>query len=194
MLVRWRSRRSMGKFLLSALIVSSLSGAAISVEPATAQSRASGRPAMPPLSAIASRLLAAHNRERALAGVPPLTWDPILAASAAAYGPTLANLGRLQHSPRTARPTQSENLWMGPRGHYSPEQMVGSWAAERGDFRPGIFPNVSRTGNWLDVSHYTQMIWRTTTHVGCAVHSDRRWDFLVCRYSPKGNRDGQRVP
>jgi hypothetical protein len=143
---------------------------------------------------IEARLLAAHNRERAALNVPALRWDAALAAAAAGYGPTLARLGRLEHSPRASRPTQSENLWMGPRGRYSPEQMVGSWIEERGHFRPGIFPDVSRTGNWLDVSHYTQLIWRGTTHVGCALHSDRRWDYLICRYSPKGNRDGQRVP
>jgi len=145
-------------------------------------------------SQVAARLLAVHNRERAAAGVPPLRWDPALAAAAAAYGPSLAAAGRLVHSSRTGRPNQSENLWMGTRGAYSPEQMVGSWASERAMFRPGIFPNVSSTGNWLDVAHYTQMIWRSTNAVGCAIYSSRSWDYLICRYSPRGNRDGQRVP
>ncbi len=143
---------------------------------------------------LAARLLAAHNRERAAVGVAPLRWDPALAAAAAAYGPSLAAAGRLVHSSRTGRPNQSENLWMGTRGAYSPEQMVGSWASERTMFRPGIFPNVSSTGNWVDVSHYTQMIWRSTTAVGCAIYSSRSWDYLICRYSPRGNKDGQRVP
>ncbi|HWH22955.1 MAG TPA: CAP domain-containing protein, partial [Allosphingosinicella sp.] len=106
----------------------------------------------------------------------------------------LGALGRMEHSPRAGRPGQSENLWMGTRGAYSPEAMVGDWASEKRWFRPGIFPNVSTTGNWLDVSHYTQMIWRTTTSVGCAIHSSRSYDFLICRYSPKGNQDGRRVP
>ena len=140
------------------------------------------------------RLLAAHNRERAAVGVPPLRWDPALAAAAAAYGPALSALGRLEHSPRGSRPGQRENLWMGSRGSYSPEQMVGSWAQEKAYFRPGVFPNVSTTGNWLDVSHYTQMIWRGTTNVGCALHQTRTWDYLICRYSPPGNVDGRRVP
>lgn len=140
------------------------------------------------------RLLAAHNRERAAVGVPPLRWDPALAAAAASYGPTLAALGRLEHSPRGSRPGQKENLWMGTRGAYSPEQMVGNWAEEKAWFRPGIFPNVSSTGNWLDVSHYTQMIWRSTTDVGCAVHQSRTSDYLICRYSPGGNIDGKPVP
>ena len=143
---------------------------------------------------VSTRLLAAHNRERATMGVPPLRWNPELAAAAASYGPPLARMADLEHSPRASRPGQRENLWRGPRGIYSPEQMVGNWIEEKAWFRPGAFPNVSSTGNWLDVSHYTQMIWRTTTDVGCAVHQTARWDYLICRYSPPGNIDGRRVP
>ena len=83
---------------------------------------------------------------------------------------------------------------MGTRGVFSPEQMIGSWLMERSQFRPGIFPYVSRTGNWLTVAHYTQIVWPTTTRVGCTIHSSRSWDFLICRYSPPGNIDGRRVP
>lgn len=126
--------------------------------------------------------------------VAPLQWDPQLAAAAASYGPSLASLGRLQHSPRANRPGQRENLWMGTRGYFSPEQMVGTWIAERREFRPGIYPNVSRTGNWADVSHYTQLIWNGTTRVGCAIHQTPQWDYLICRYSPPGNVDGRYLP
>lgn len=142
----------------------------------------------------ASRILGAHNRERARLGIAPLQWDPALAAAAASYGPTLARLGRLQHSPRADRQGQRENLWMGTRGAYSPEQMVGGWIAERAYYRPGMpFPYVSRTGNWADVAHYTQVVWRGTTRVGCAIVPSRQWDFLICRYSPPGNIDGRPV-
>lgn len=143
---------------------------------------------------LAARLLAAHNRERAVVRVPPLRWDPALAQAAAGHAPRLAALGRLEHSPRNTRPGQSENLWMGSAGAYSPEQMVGNWAREKARFRPGVFPNVSSTGDWMDVSHYTQMIWPTTTSVGCALHRGGRVDYLVCRYAPRGNQDGRRVP
>lgn len=143
---------------------------------------------------IADRLLAAHNRYRIQLGLPPMQWAPALAAGAALYAPRLGTAGALVHSPRTERPGIGENLWSGTAGAYTPEAMVGNWAEERAQFRPGIFPAVSTSGNWLDVSHYTQMIWPTTTHVGCAVHRAGRWDYLVCRYSPKGNIDGRRVP
>lgn len=127
-------------------------------------------------------------------GVPPLAWDPALAASAASYGPVLAAIGQLRHSPKDTRPGQRENLWMGTRGAFTPEQMVSTWTAERRFFRPGIFPNVSSTGNWADVAHYTTLIWPTTTRVGCAIHRTPDWDFLICRYSPPGNIDGGAVP
>lgn len=143
---------------------------------------------------VSARLLAIHNLERARVHAPPLQWDPYLAASAAAYGQVLARTGRLEHSPRASRPGQRENLWMGPRGIYSPEQMVGGWIAERAWFRPGMFPHVSRTGNWSDVAHYTQMIWRGTTRVGCAIQPAGRTEYLVCRYSPPGNVDGKYLP
>jgi hypothetical protein len=140
------------------------------------------------------RLLAAHNSERIRAGVAPLRWDPALAASAASYGPVLAALGRLQHSPQNSRPGQRENLWMGTRGAYSPEQMVATWIREKRFFRAGIFPNVSTTGKWLDVAHYTALVWPSTTRVGCAIYRTPDWEFLICRYSPPGNIDGRPVP
>jgi hypothetical protein len=61
-------------------------------------------------------------------------------------------------------------------------------------FVPGLFPRVSRTGNWSAVGHYSQMIWPTTTRVGCALASSQLADYLVCRYAPAGNIDGRRVP
>ena len=181
----------MRKNVTSGLLATVLIGAIVS-SPASTQTR--GPITSAPLSSTALRLLAAHNRERALVGVPPLQWDPALAIAAAGYGPALASANGLVHSPRAGRPTQAENLFMGTRGAYTPEQMVANWASEKAYFRPGNFPDVSSTRNWLDVSHYTQMIWRGTTRVGCAIHTTRRSDYLICRYSPKGNRDGQRVP
>lgn len=141
---------------------------------------------------LAARLLAAQNRERLAIGHSPLVWDPYLAASAASYGPVLASLGHLVHSPRETRPGQRENLAMAFHGALSPEQLVGMWSVEKRLLQPGIFPAVSATGRWQDVAHYTQMVWPTTTHVGCAIYQ-ANWDYLICRYSPPGNIDGKPV-
>jgi len=141
---------------------------------------------------LALRLLAAHNRERAAVGHAPLAWDPDLAASAASYGPALASLRHLIHSPRETRPGQRENLAMAWHGTLSPEQLVDMWSREKRMLQPGVFPAVSNTGRWEDVAHYTQMVWPTTTRVGCAIYA-ADWDYLICRYSPPGNIDGKPV-
>ena len=39
--------------------------------------------------------------------------------------------------------------------------------------------------------HYTQVVWRNTREVGCAVARNGSDDFLVCRYWPSGNWMGQ---
>ena len=148
----------------------------------------------PGLDNVNARILMAHNAARAEVGAPPLQWDPGLAIAAASYGPSLSRIGHLVHSPRSGRESQRENLWMGQDGRFRPEDMVASWTNEKRLFFPGAFPNVSRSGNWADVAHYTQMIWKTTTHVGCAIYRDGTWDYLICRYSPPGNRDGRQVP
>ncbi|HWJ39311.1 MAG TPA: CAP domain-containing protein [Sphingomicrobium sp.] len=141
---------------------------------------------------LAARLLAAHNRERALAGASALQWDETLAAHAASYGPVLAGLRALVHSPREGRPGERENLAMAWHGTMSPEELVGMWSREKQLLQPGLFPAVSRTGQWQDIAHYTQMVWPSTTHVGCAIFASD-WDYLICRYSPPGNIDGKPV-
>ena len=137
--------------------------------------------------------MSAHNRERAAYGSMPLVWDEGLAGQARAFARELAQLGRLQHSAKGLRPNQGENLWMGSRGGYVPEAMVAAWASERRYFRRGTFPDVSSTGRWRDVGHYTQIVWPRTTRVGCGLASSARWDVLVCRYGPPGNQDGTRI-
>ena len=57
-------------------------------------------------------------------------------------------------------------------------------------FRPGFFPNNSVNGNWNAVAHYTQIVWPTTTEIGCALASSPTTDYFVCRYAPTGNKDG----
>ncbi|NUT00907.1 MAG: hypothetical protein HOP96_08045 [Sphingomonas sp.] len=179
----------MGRNLAFALALS-----ALAASPAHAAAAAAYVATSAGLDSINYRILAAHNEARAEVGAPPLQWDPSLAVAAASYGPALSQIGHLVHSPRAGRENQRENLWMGQQGRFRPDEMVAAWTDEKRLFFPGAFPNVSRSGNWADVAHYTQMIWKTTTHVGCAIYRDGAWDYLICRYSPPGNRDGKAVP
>ena len=162
---------------------------------AAAACSASAAPSAPTAFAaqFPGRVLAAHNQERARAGVAPLAWDNELGLGAAAYAQQMAIAGRFAHSDRSQRRGIGENLWMGTHGAFSVEAMVGGWTSEKVFFAPGIFPNVSRSGDWEDVGHYTQMIWPTTRRIGCALASTPRVDYLVCRYATAGNIDGQPV-
>lgn len=146
------------------------------------------RGAMP----LRAAMLAGHNAARAAAGLAPLAWDEGLVATAQAYATDLARTERFAHAEQPDGPAhQGENLWMGTRDAYRYQEMIGHWVAEKRDFLNRPTPGFSKTAHWQDVAHYTQIIWRHTTRMGCAMASSARDDYLVCRYSPAGNVVGQ---
>ena len=137
-------------------------------------------------------MLDRHNKTRAKIGARPLIWNAALTKDALAYARQMARTSKFAHDLQTGKsPRQGENLWMGTFEAYSYTEMVNGWIDEDRFFKSGIFPNNSTTGKWGDVGHYTQIIWPTTTHVGCALASNARDDYLVCRYSPAGNIVGR---
>lgn len=139
-------------------------------------------------------MLDAHNAERDAIGMAQVTWDAGLAAQALAYAQELARLRQFQHSTKASRSTpQGENLWMGSRGAFTYEEMADAWTREKRYYRPRPVPDFSTTGDWRDVGHYTQMVWHNVTAIGCAVASNDRDDYLVCRYSPPGNIYGRTI-
>jgi uncharacterized protein YkwD len=146
-----------------------------------------------PPNAFASRLLADHNAERDRMGAVRLTWSHQLAAEAQSWAERLARDNRMYHSDRATRHGAGENLWTGTAGYYSADDMVEGFLAERKYYKPGTFPEVSKSGSWEDVGHYTQVIWPGTQQVGCAVAHNRANDFLVCRYWPAGNVFGHSI-
>jgi uncharacterized protein YkwD len=141
---------------------------------------------------FAARMLSIHNSERAAVGSPPLQWNPILADHAQAYANELARDGQLAHASRAGRGDERENLSEG-NIWWTTDQMMQTWLREKKHFVAGTFPNVSDTGNWSDVGHYSQMVWSRTTEIGCGEAQGSGFNWLVCRYSPGGNKDGQPV-
>ncbi len=139
-------------------------------------------------------MMRAHSAARAAVHIAPLAWDTALAADALDYARTLASTGQFRHSkPATRSRPEGENLWMGTRGAFSYADMAGGWSNERRYYMPRVFPDISTTGNWADVGHYSQMIWRDTKSVGCGLASSGNDDYLVCRYAPPGNVFGQKA-
>jgi len=91
------------------------SGGPIVVEPAPQGARPVQPIAAPrdgrPSDAVESRLLAAHNGERARVGAPVLTWSDDLEAEARVWARELAATGRFAHDPTPHG--HGENLWTG---------------------------------------------------------------------------------
>ncbi|MEJ3658461.1 CAP domain-containing protein [Actinomycetes bacterium KLBMP 9759] len=137
-------------------------------------------------------LLAKHNAARADVGVPALTWDAGLAADAQAWADQLGSQGgALVHAKNTG---QGENLYRNSDAGSNPSAAVDSWVAER--------PNYAAATNKTDYNtetnpeakgfgHWTQVVWKNTTKVGCGTATGAFGAVTACRYAPPGNVKGQ---
>lgn len=140
---------------------------------------------------LRNSVLALHNDARRDFGVAPLAWNESLAVEAMSHAQYMASTGIYGHDQTPGRRKKmGENLWRGQRGIFSYDMMVRVMVEEARLFRPGMFPDNSATGDWHAVAHYTQIVWPTTTEVGCALASSATTDYFVCRYAPTGNKDG----
>jgi hypothetical protein len=149
-------------------------------------------PVQVPLPEVGTNtLLDEHNKYRAEVGVPPLRWSVGLAISAQHWADYLATTVHRLHE--SATPGIGENLAMCTVGYKTAAQLVDLWGQEKTYFVEGTFPSVSTLGEWRPIAHYSQMIWRRTTEVGCGSATDGRNDYLVCQYSPPGNVMEQNV-
>lgn len=175
--------------LIGAIAASGLSNLAVAKTRDVGRSIASGQTKQ--AKAVEQEILAAHNKYRQEVGVPNLTWSPTLAAHAQAWANQLASTGRFDHS--TDPHGEGENLAKGTVRADRAAELVGLWGDEKKNFQPGNFPDVSTTGDWADVGHYTQVVWRDTTQVGCGIAAGGGSTVLVCRYSPPGNYEGEPV-
>lgn len=176
------------------LAIVTLAGCAAEAPTQVVERRTTMAPAPRGEAQLRTAMLRGHNAARAAVGVAPLAWDDRLASDAAAYAATLARENRFEHAAQPQGPSrEGENLWMGTRDAYLYDEMIVYWVDEQRYYRPAPTPDFSTTGRWGDVAHYTQMVWRNTRAVGCALASNRANDYLVCRYAPVGNVVGQRA-
>ena len=141
-------------------------------------------------TAFIAAILQHHNTYRKALQLPDLSWSPALAADALVWARHLAEIDKGQHD-QDAVGKEGENLWWGTAGYFPYGDMVDAWGGEKKQFRYGVFPDC-RTNRTAVVGHYTQMVWRNTQAVGCALASNGKTDYLVCRYSPEGNMIGEK--
>jgi len=112
-----------------------------------------------------------------------LTWSSDAANKAQEW----ANNCQFVHSGGTLG-SFGENLAAGT-GDYTIPAAVKAWTDEASQYDP----------NNPQFSHFTQVVWKATTQVGCAVatcggifpSSFGPAQFYVCEYSPPGNIEGE---
>ena len=130
----------------------------------------------------AERLVAAHNKVRALHCAQPLTWSPKLAQVAQQWANSLRDQGcKFGHSGGKF----GENLAAGTTGAMDPESVVTMWYDEVKGY------SFKQPGFSMQTGHFTQVVWRGTTQVGCAMAQCKGNDVWVCEYDPPGNWEGQ---
>jgi len=136
----------------------------------------------PALDATAQQFVDAHNRVRERHCAAPLEWSQKLAQLAQKWANHLRDAGCVfGHSGGDT----GENLAAGTIGALDAAGSVAMWADEEKLYR---FPN---GGFSMKTGHFTQLVWRGTTHVGCGHSQCNGNDIYVCEYDPAGNVEGE---
>jgi pathogenesis-related protein 1 len=145
----------------------------------------------------------AHNEVRAAvdtsslaAGpLPPMVWDPDLAAHAQAWADMCIDNdgnGLVDHSSSSYRQNAAgyayigENIFGSSVAMPTAQQAVTAWASEKANF---TYP----TGCSGVCGHYTQVVWRESVNLGCAIKTCNNLQFkgtILCEYGPGGNSGG----
>lgn len=133
-------------------------------------------------------ILSYHNEVRASVNVPPLHWSRQLAQHSADWIAKLATQGcELRHSRDS---NYGENLFMGSsdQNHEAVIEAAKAWESEKINYSGEALSKA----NWSQAGHYTQMVWRTSTELGCAKMACGGNVIIACNYAPAGNFMGKK--
>jgi uncharacterized protein YkwD len=130
-------------------------------------------------------MLAAHNRERHLVGLPDLVWDKELAAGSKAWAEHISQTGYLVH-----HGSYPENIADGLDG-------AGSWILEKHDIQKKYqggpvsqFIESLSQDERATAGHYLNMVQPTWKAVAGGT-AENPYQAVVCRYSLEGVVQGQ---
>ncbi len=126
-----------------------------------------------------------HNYWRKEVNSPNLKWNNQLEKECALYALRLAKSGQLEHSGCK----EGENLFWSSEQVFNGEEAVNAWASEKNLYRAGT--KISES-NYMKFGHYTQIIWHSTSEVGCGAATSKHGTYVVCRYNPAGNVIGSK--
>ena len=156
-------------------------------------------------------MTAAHNAVRARLmnpvpnpPLPPLSWSTALAATAQAYATKLAAAGDCLNLVHSMADDLGENLAGYTGSPSNPSEVVEGWAAEEKCYTFGIYMrgdkcdmNCTDQQHSSGCGHYTQVVWRNTSQVGCGMATcgsgRNAGEVWVCNYKEAGNWVGEKV-
>ncbi|KAF6253115.1 CAP domain-containing protein [Scenedesmus sp. NREL 46B-D3] len=112
-----------------------------------------------------------HNSLRAKHGAPALQWDTAIAVTAQSWAAGCPN----GHSGQRG---VGENMaW----GYASLADAVQAW------FDEVKLYDFARPGWSASTGHFTQVVWLSTTRLGCAINTACSWPTYACQYGVPGN-------
>jgi len=139
--------------------------------PVVEEPKPSPKPAPPPVSQATghdAQCLETHNKFRAAHGAPALTWSQELAD----YARDKTQDCSMHH---TGGP-YGENLAM---GYGDVVSAVTDWYNEKSSY------NYGSPGFQMSTGHFTQVIWKSTSELGCYFRES--CGYLMCEYRTPGN-------
>ncbi|XP_004295465.1 PREDICTED: pathogenesis-related protein PR-1-like [Fragaria vesca subsp. vesca] len=129
--------------------------------------------------------LVPHNTERSKLGLPPLKWSKKLESYASWWARQRREDCSLIHS----NSEYGENLFWGSGHDWKPSDAVRAWARESRYYNH----KTNSCEQNKDCLHYTQMVWRQSSKIGCAKVVCKSGDtILACVYDPPGNVIGEK--
>ena len=154
-------------------------------QPKPANSPATG--SAPDTSDFKATVLFHHNQHRANHSAEPCEWDAALAAAAEKIASTCV----FKHQMNVDGLSYGQNIANG-----NPASQVGKtisdqfYNGEFGKFSPGDYGSANPTQSpFEETGHLTQIIWKGTKKIGCAVANcpgQAGNSYTVCNYGPAG--------
>ncbi|MFP2927446.1 CAP family protein [Pyxidicoccus sp. 3LG] len=131
--------------------------------------------------------LALHNSYRAKHGSPAMTMDNNLNAIAEKCAVYYAQKQTIDHS-CPYKNGAGENL-VGGKGTWSQQDFASMgpkmWYDEVAAY------NFAQPGFSMATGHFTQVVWKSSTKLGCGATTINGYTVMACLYSPPGNVQGQ---
>ncbi|CAB3991903.1 PRY1-like isoform X1 [Paramuricea clavata] len=132
--------------------------------------------------------LEAHNKYRQFHNSPPLVQNSEMSSQATEFAQKLAksSINDAEHSQKSSRENQGENVYVGCQTNPSGADVTKEWYKELCNYD---YNKQAKIDAKEPIGHFTQVIWKSSTEfgIGRAYGSDQNCVYIVARYKPAGN-------